>query len=265
MREVKEAAMAKQQAELRAQAFEAEKRELEAYRLQLEKDIQVYCAISAQQRAYAQASKDRAKAANLVYQQRLKALKTEVHSHTTALTGLKFQLDIVKAELVAFDLQDATDMQLEYERRLPAVAIAARADREAKRTANEAVAKALTAEIERLTSQIQRAKDKFDAHHKNDCARMARLSLRDLQQLKNKGAFAGRGEHKFKFWNAIRRAATKAAPGAEDLKVFEQYRRELERPCLDLNTGAPPTRQAMEDYAFSCAKEGGGMFSVKAF
>jgi len=265
MRETKEAAIAKQQADNRAKAFEAEKRELEAYRLQLEKDMQVSCAISTLQRAYAQASKDRARAANLVYQQRLKAMKTEVHSHTTAITGLKFQLSIVKAELVSLDMQDATDMQLEDERRLPAPAVTAHHERKLKRAANENVIQDLTSEIERLTSQIGKAKAKFETAHRSDCVRMARLSLRDLRQLKNNKAFARHGEHKFRFWNAVRRATTKAAPSADDLLVFEAYRHELERPVLDLTTGAPPSRQAVEDYAFSCVQEQGGMFSVKDF
>jgi hypothetical protein len=265
MRETKEAAIAKQQAENRTKAFEAERRELEAYRLQLEKDIQVSCASSTLQRAYAQASKDRARAANLVYQQRLKAMKTEVHSHITAITGLKFQLNIVKAELLSFDLQDAIDMQLEDERRLPATAVTARPERELKRTANENVIKDLTSEIEHFKSQISKAKANFETAHKSDCVRMAKLSLRDLQRLKNKKACAGHGEHKFKFWNAVRRATTKGSPSAKDLKVFEAYRHELERPVFDLTTGAPPTRQAVEDYAFSCVQEQGGVFSIKDF
>jgi hypothetical protein len=270
MREAKEAAVAKQQAERRAKAFEEEKASLEAYRLQLEKDIQVSRTISTHQRAYARASKDRAKAANQVYQQRLKALKTEVRAHNTAIAGLKLQMDIVKAEFVAFDMQDAADMQLEDERRLPAAAAAARLERETKRSANDTVAQALTAETERLTSRTASAKARFEAHHKRDCARAARLSLCDLQQLKSKGAFAGHGEHKFKFWNAIRRVATGASSSsssrsAEDLKVFEQYRHELERPCVDLVTGACPTREEMDDYAFSCVKEDVGFFSMKDF
>jgi hypothetical protein len=262
--EARMAALAKQHAD-RTKAFEAEKREFEAYRLQLQKESKISCAIYNQQCAYAEVSKARIKAANIVYQQRLKALKTEFHAHNASIAGLKLQLDMIRAELVSFDMQDAVDMQLEDERRLPAAAATARLERETTRAANEHVIAALSAELDALAAKMASAKTRFELHYKTDCQRVARAALRDLRLLQAKKAFAGHGEEKLAFWKAVRRAVAAAAPSPRDREALEQFQRELERPVVDLGTGELPTLRAMQDYAFSRVREEGGFFRVVDF
>jgi hypothetical protein len=264
MREAREAVIIQQHANYHAKLFEEEKRELEAYQLQLEKDGEKFLTATILQKTFSDGAKARIAVANKAYQQKLKAMKTKIKDHETSITGLQLQLDMVKAELISFDIQDAIDMQLEDERRLSESAISARLEREAKRTFKEDLVKTLSNEIADRTHKIDRLKTDFELYYKNDCKQEARIQLRVLKNLKANNVHGAHGDKKFRYWNSIRRATTRASPAAEDVQVFEDYRQEMNRPVRDeiLAASSQTYIEEMNDYVFSRVQEQNGSFSM---
>ncbi len=250
--------------------YSAEKAKSKAYAAQLLKEAEISSAFIMNQENHSMASKVRARAAHALHQQRSKAMKSEIFAHQTAIDALGAQLSMTKAEHAAthllFDMQDAVDLQIEDERRcLPAAAAAARLERERQRAAHAATAAALHAEITRRTAQIDAARARFETALRQDCVRNARIALRELRLLRQRGASAARGEKRTAFWNAVRRALTKAEPAACDLEVYEAYRRELALPVLDGGSGMPPGPEVLAEYGSEFMRERDGLFSITAF
>lgn len=226
-------------------------------------------AIIGAQKSYSIASKSRARSAKIAHQQRKKDLENEIQTHESAIDTIKTQLTMMqsehKAENTLFDNLDAIDMQLEDERRLPATAITARLERDTKRAANETLVATMNAEISALNAKISLAQQTFEAHLRTTTLTAVRASLRELKTLKAARGKVPKGAHKPSFWNAIRRALTKKSPGAEDMSVYEKYKRELEGPVLadkdvcGVSCGVPIAREAVEEWP-EVGEESEGMF-----
>lgn len=229
-------------------------------------------AIIAAQHRFSASSKARARGAKIFHQQRQGDLKNEILLHQSAIATLTVQLAIMRAQHAAehtsFDMLDAHDLQLEDERRLPASAVLARAERESKRLANGALVATMRAELDGLAAKIALAKSAFEAQVCRATVATARTSLRELRVLKaHKGAKVPKGEHKLAFWNAVRRALTKQSPSGEDVERFEEYKRELEGPVLlekDVCDGIPPALEVVEEWP-ELGEERDGMFSVSGW
>jgi hypothetical protein len=157
---------------------------------------------------FEKSEKNRAFDTALKHRHNLRAMNSSIQSHHESIVAMKVQVDIIKAELASFDIQDAIDMQLEDERHLTKAAASARSDREQNRLLNDNVIKDLNAEISRLEFQIINIKKEFDDDHKKDTIRQARTSLRELKTLKSLKVLGPYGRMRRQHWNSIRRATT---------------------------------------------------------
>jgi hypothetical protein len=242
------------------------------YIKQVESEADTKTNIIAAQKSYSNASKARTRGAKILHQQRKTVLKVEIQAHESAIAAIKAQLDMIntehKAEHLQFDMLDALDMQLEDERRLPAPAAHARTERTTKRTANTALTTTMAAEITAHTAKIDSAKAAFERQLRRATIVITRASLRELRALRAAGARTPKGEHKMAFWNAIRRALMAeegGIPKAEDVVVYEEYKRELEGPVLlDAGCGMPPAPQVVGEWP-ELGEEREGMFSVSGW
>jgi hypothetical protein len=244
------------------------------YIKQVESEADTKTNITAAQKSYSNASKARARGAKILHQQRKTDLSAEIQAHESAIAAIKGQLAMIttshQAEHLQFDKLDALDMQLEDERRLPAPAAAhARTERAAKRAANTALATTMAAEITALAASIDGARAASERRLRRATIATARASLRGLRALRAAGASTPKGERKMAFWNAIRRALVAGEGGApkraEDVVVYEEYKRELEGPVwLEAGWGMPPAPQVVGEWP-ELGEEREGMFSVSGW
>jgi hypothetical protein len=127
----------------------------------------------------------------------------------------------------------------------------------------------MAAKITALTAKIDSAKAAFERQLRRATIVITRASLRELRALRAARARTPKGEHKMPFWNAIRRALMaeedEGTPKAEDVVVYEEYKRELEGPVLlDASCGMPPAPQVVGEWP-ELGKEREGMFSVSGW
>lgn len=164
------------------------------------------------------AEKSRAIAMARRYQEKVLKMNSTIQNHNESIESFKVQIDIIKAQLESFDVQDAIDMQLEDERHLTKSATLARSEREEKRLWNESLMKELKAEILLRNTEITTCRKKFNEDHKKATINQARISLRHIKRLKDRKICSVYGMKRYHFWNSIRRTIAYNGSSTEEFE-----------------------------------------------